>query len=259
MTPVERYDAQHVYVGYCQGFNEVPSYIVNEATEIWIIGNQINTLLADSFNHSSCLTLAMSWNQLETIEIGAFNNLNKMESLLLNNNKLSSLVPEVFRGLPSLTQLLLHNNYFQSVLPEMFRELQSLTELSLAGNDLVALEARTFEWTSQLSKLWIHENNIQYLPSGLFSNLTKLRHLNIRDNALQTLNKEAFLAEKPLWFYLAVPSNPLQCNKSLCWIYHCANEGWLSWWSGNKPDCMGFITWNQMKHICGEQGRGTHR
>ncbi len=253
VTPVERYYA-HVYVGYCQGFTEIPPDIDEEATEIWIIGNQIQTLKANSFNHSSCLTLALSWNELETIEVGAFNTLDSIEGLHLDNNKLASLSPEIFQGLSSLKQLFLHNNNIESVLPEVLRSLQSLTEISLAGNELTTLDARTFEWMLDLNKIWIHENNIQVLPSGIFANLTKLRHLNLRDNELHTLNRDVFPAEKPTWFYLAISGNPLSCNSLLCWLYNCASEGWLSWWGGNQPNCAGLIAWNQMKLICGEEG-----
>ncbi len=87
------------YRGYCQGFTEVPSNIPSNATAIWVGGNQIKTLHKDTFNYKFCVQLSVVYDEVESIEPGAFNHLDRLQKLYLYKNKIAAIIPGVFDGL----------------------------------------------------------------------------------------------------------------------------------------------------------------
>ncbi len=124
------------YQGYCQGFTDVPSNIPRDTIQIYLAGNQIKSLKANSFNHTSCTALKIIWDELEFIEAGAFNNLDSLSSLCLFNNKIKYLPPGLFSGLSLLSQIQLQNNYIKTLPSDLFPDTPNILS-AISGNPLV--------------------------------------------------------------------------------------------------------------------------
>ncbi len=227
-------------MGYCQGFTEVPPDIAQNATLIYMSGNQIKSLKANSFNHTSCTALKITWDVLENIEAGAFNNLDSLSSLCLFNNKLTTINSGVFNTLSLVTNLQLQHNRIKK------------------------LESDSFQGMKSLTALYLNDNAIQQLPSLIFSNLSNLFMLDIQNNELITLSWDVFSSERdghPTGLQLTISGNPFLCNVSMCWLYKAQQE-WpisISWWYG--PECTNLPSWPKMSVICGmkdEKGKIIH-
>ncbi len=271
-----------MYGAYCQGFTEVPPDIPEDAAGITLGGNRIKLLKANSFNHSSCLSLTIFWDELENIEIGAFNNLDNLVHLILVNNKLKTLTPGIFNNLASLSYLELNYNHLNNIESGVMNRLESLQSLQMFGNALESidegafhnltklstlrieqnniktLQPLTFEGMSSLTGLYLQDNDLNYLPPQIFSNLSKLMTLVINNNELNTLSWDIFSSkqdEHPNFIYLAISGNPLECNSSLCWAYEAEQDKWLNWLGGafGAPQCTALITWSQIGLVCSEK------
>ena len=191
---------------------------------------------ANSFNHSSCQWLKIIWDELETIEIGAFNNLDSLSSLCLFNNKLTAIDSGTFSGLSSLNRLQLQNNR------------------------LVKLQSHSFDGLKSLTSLYLQNNYIFYLPPLIFSSLLDLQILNIQNNELFTISWDIFsseIEEHPTIIFLALSGNPLTCNISACWMYEGEYDKWLSWLGGisSSPECTDLTSWSKITSICGIKGK----
>ena len=71
--------------------------------------------------------------QLEEIEPGSFNGLNKLDTLDLSDNKLTRLFANSFQGMPNLTLLFLEGHKLQDIENGAFSGLQSLKALYLTS------------------------------------------------------------------------------------------------------------------------------
>ncbi len=239
MIPTKDYNYGRYY-GYCQGFTEVPANIPRDAYQIYLAGNQIKSLKANSFNHSSCRTIKIHWDQLENIEFGAFSNLDSLSSLYLSDNKkLKVINSRIFNHLSSLYSLWLDNNNIENIHTDSFKDLKSLRTLKL------------------------QDNTIQHLPSLIFSNLPKLSTIDLRNNELTTLTWDIFSYgrdDHPISIQIALSGNSLVCNSSLCWLYEGEQDeqnGWITWmdawYYGNiyGPQCTDLPSWSKMNIVCG--------
>ena len=141
------------YNGYCQGYTEVPDDIPTDAEIIWLAGNQIKSLKANTFNHTQCLSLAIIWDVLETVEVGAFNNLTNLLNLHLHHNRLLSLPVEIFSALPSLFSLEMQNNKLESLSQGIFSfkmdEWQDTLYMSISENPLICNSSLCWLYTAE--------------------------------------------------------------------------------------------------------------
>jgi hypothetical protein len=112
--------------------------------------------------------LNLAGNRIEYVSSGAFEGLDRLVSLALNDNRISLIPDNLFSSMENLTQLLLHNNSIQYVWPRTFAGLRSLTRLQLASNRL------------------------GQLPDGMLRQSPHLRHLDLDGNQLKTIGRCAF-------------------------------------------------------------------
>ncbi|KAH8287970.1 hypothetical protein KR018_011380, partial [Drosophila ironensis] len=112
--------------------------------------------------------LFLGFNQIESIEIAAFQNLSKLATLDLSHNKLDtkSLVPDVFKGPYS---------------PSDYKPLTSLKSLNLGYNDLHSLDADIFEHIPQLEELVLCANPFQMINKNAEVAISGLAYLKTLD------------------------------------------------------------------------------
>ncbi|KAL7026929.1 hypothetical protein ACKWTF_005238 [Chironomus riparius] len=112
---------------------------------------------------------------IELILPGDFEDLNKLENIVLSGNDLKSIEPETFDGLDNLKNLDLSNNQIEFIDEDAFGRLPSLKNLDLDNNEITFIHPKTFRNIPKLETLKIEGNNIPSLHENVFSMNPKLK------------------------------------------------------------------------------------
>ncbi|XP_016658354.1 peroxidasin homolog isoform X6 [Acyrthosiphon pisum] len=155
--------------------------------------NNISELKHGAFaNLSKLQSLLLNGNKFENIETGVFNNLTSLEFLLLHENNIHKLDSEIFKGLTKLYKLTLNNNNISEVKNGAFANLSKLQILMLSNNNISELKHGGFANLSELQILYLDNNKIENIETGAFNNLTSLKVLHLDYNNIHKLDLEMF-------------------------------------------------------------------
>lgn len=131
----------------------------------------------------SLTILFLNDNQLSKVP----NNLpSSLEKLYLNGNQISGLADKTFANLSKLQLLYLGNNKIHKLEQDAFYGLTRLTKLHLVQNSINNLPGRLFAPFGVLVSLELNKNNIQRIPNAetLMAPMSSLQYLNMADNSL---------------------------------------------------------------------------
>jgi len=167
-----------------------------EAKYVYLTGNQIefvsqNTLLPGMQENVEGLDL--SYNDIEFIDVNAFDLLTSLRKLRLNQNWIR--INETIDGWISiklgktLEVLNLAYNSITSLNDGAFNPLHKLTRLILDGNTGIKLTDATFgkDGLINLKDLSLDNCNLKILPAKFFEHLPKLEYLSLIKNQLTTI------------------------------------------------------------------------
>ncbi|XP_058178642.1 peroxidasin [Anopheles ziemanni] len=127
----------------------------------------------------------LRYNHIREVPTGAFEGLQHLHTIFLNENQLTRIHSGAFRELPSLKYLYLNRNRIAAIAPDAFISLNRLHSMYLHFNNLTSLEPQTFTDMPTLERLYLHGNQIKHIPEGSFGLLPALRRLRLDDNALE--------------------------------------------------------------------------
>ena len=144
----------------------------------------IFNISSSAFDGLDALTiLFLNDNQLSKVP----NNLPpSLEKLYLNGNQITGLEDKTFANLSKLQLLYLGNNKIHSLEQDAFYGLTSLKKLHLVRNIINNLPGRLFSPFGVLESLELNKNNIQRIPNAenLMAPMSSLRYFNMADNSL---------------------------------------------------------------------------
>ena len=121
--------------------------------------NQLSKLNANVFCVATNLgRLSLRKNQIQEIDVNAFNSLRNLKELYLSDNQLSSLHMNTFSPLISLEILALSGNQLQSIDLELFHANLQLNEILLYDNKITAIHPQAFNNLAKLFNLELHGN-----------------------------------------------------------------------------------------------------
>ncbi|KNC24911.1 hypothetical protein FF38_03006 [Lucilia cuprina] len=149
-------------------------------------------------------SLYLSFNKINNISIGAFQNLTQLTVLDLSNNKLTSksLKPHVFKGtyaadkyepLQNLRTLDLADNELHTLHKDLFEHLPDLETLILCKNTFHDIDASTAVAISSLNSLKtldLSYMELSALPDFIFHSPIELETLILSGNSFRTLPSE---------------------------------------------------------------------
>ncbi|XP_078355438.1 toll-like receptor 3 [Oculina patagonica] len=119
----------------------------------------------------------------------AFNSLDSLEYLSLEENEIDYLFPSVFNGLLSLKELVLRKNYLRTI----SMEVNKLEILDLSNNRLSILDENSFRGSgSSMKYLDLRWNQISAISENTFRNISFLRELHLSNNELRELPSGIF-------------------------------------------------------------------
>ncbi|XP_058066005.1 peroxidasin [Anopheles bellator] len=127
----------------------------------------------------------LRYNHIREVPTGAFEGLQHLHTIFLNENQLTRVHSGAFRELPALKYLYLNRNRIATIAPDAFTALNRLHSMYLHFNNLSALQPQTFTSMPSLERLYLHGNQIKHLPEGSFEGLPSLHRLRLDDNALE--------------------------------------------------------------------------
>ncbi|XP_036369864.1 leucine-rich repeat-containing protein 15-like [Octopus sinensis] len=136
--------------------------------------------------------LNLTFNHINEIKPGTFQNLPNLTTLYLNNNDIKELKAGSFQNLPSLGGLYLHENNISEIHVEAFQKLPNLVDLYLNNNDIKELKAGSFQNLPSLRTLTTYSNHINEIKPGTFQNLPNLRYLVSHKNDIKEIHAGAF-------------------------------------------------------------------
>ncbi len=266
LKPNNTYVARH-YRRYCLNLTSIPSDIPEDAIEVKLYGNPIKTVRANTFPRLvNCTVLGLGWNEIIYIEVQAFNGMEAVENLFLHDNMLTKVTKGMFLGLSNCVGLMLQFNLIDTIGFEAFTGLNRLRQIHIHDNRLIQLSQGMFANLRTLQLLNADANSIHTVHRGALSDLPQLKQLGLRINGLTTLSWTAFISKEstgsldhPVSLQLNFERNPMNCNKSLCWIWKGELDGWLTWWGGDQyaPHCHNYPTskWSRINLDCKQQGQ----
>ncbi|XP_054431955.1 relaxin receptor 1 [Pteronotus mesoamericanus] len=173
--------------------------------------NKIRSISIYSFRGLYSLTkLYLSHNRITFLKPGVFEDLHKLEWLIIEDNHLSRVSPLTFYGLNSLTLLELMNNVLTH-LPDkpLCQHMPRLSWLDFEGNHIHNLKNVTFISCSSLTVLVMRKNKINHLKENTFAPLHKLDELDLGNNRIESLSPHVFENLKEL-SKLNLSYNPIQ-------------------------------------------------
>ena len=272
------------YYRVCKGLSSIPGSINAEALGVYLYGNSITRVRANSFSQlSHCTVLDLKFNDIEQIEMAAFNGLDSLKKLILNDNKLRVIQTGVFSKLISLERLQLSDNNIERIEMGALNGLVSLNDLDVTSNGLRVIESGTFSQLQALKRLQFTVNKITRIHAGAFSKLISLEYLGLAYNELRVIEPGTFsqlpaLGElmltgnklttlpwtifrdtagninHPAHLVLYLSENPIRCDTALCWMKQSEQDGWLELWtSNNRPICSDYA--GASGEVCSLQGK----
>ena len=143
--------------------------------------------------HLAAITgsLDLRHSDIDSLKVGDFAGLTRLETLKLARNRLRKLPAGVFAGLGRLKDLDLWQNELQALPAGVFSGLTSLQDLDLEENELHVLPAGVFDGLN-LRFLGLEGNRLRTLPPGLFADVDVTLTLDLSGNELRALPEDAF-------------------------------------------------------------------
>ncbi|XP_066527812.1 fibromodulin a [Hoplias malabaricus] len=171
---------KYVYLQHNQITSISESAFGNATNLVWVMlhENHISTVDKNAFAKLSKLDrLYLSGNNLT--DVPGLLPLS-LRDLRLNHNKIAKVQPGAFEGMDNLTILLLNNNQIQDI-GGVFKDLRSLTLLDISNNQLKKVPEGL---PSMLHQLYLGSNSINAIPDNFLNHFSNLQYVRFSHNEL---------------------------------------------------------------------------
>lgn len=174
---------------------------------------------------SNLHTLDLSFNQINSVSTGAFQNMPFLVDLRINDqnthNTRIHFQNNSFFGIEASVEILnINNNRFD--LDQFWKDLTRLTNLKvldISNTGINNLPDNAFKGNTELNSLILSGNNISSLKQNTFHGARLfLQTINLRGNALQSIDK-CVVNDFPSIPTFTLYGNPLVCDCDLVWLY----------------------------------------
>ncbi|XP_066260002.1 chaoptin isoform X1 [Euwallacea similis] len=179
--------------------------------DVFLGMNDFQTITTGSFSGLDCRRIVLSYNQIEYMEMEAFQRIEKtLEYLDLDHNKLKTF-PAAITLLEAIRFLYLSFNHLLELPTDSLINFQdSLKALTMTGNRMSKIPAEALKNCSKMSYFNIASNVISSIYKEDFENWgSSVQILNINNNRIISLNSKVF-EEMPKLRELSLSYNPLR-------------------------------------------------
>ena len=159
--------------------------------------------------------LDFSHNRIKRIQNNTFSYCLKLERLFLQYNNLTSIESGAFLSVHKLQILNLAHNRLVYVSQPVFADMSSLSEMYLNDNLFTHIESGVFLSLERLDTLNLAHNRLSSVCKDLFSAMTLLRELYLNDNLLQYMDANTVPVHSATFSGVSLGGNPWDCNCKL--------------------------------------------
>ncbi|KAM3914558.1 LOW QUALITY PROTEIN: leucine-rich repeat-containing protein 53 [Leptodactylus fuscus] len=175
----------------CQGLPYIIA-LPSSTKVVVVTDGDVSFIGINTFSQLLDLTLLrLSGNKIKEIHNGAFTNLTKLRTLILDYNQISStsITNGTFFPLTNLETLQLNSNLFCSIDGTWFGKTERLIRLEINGNQITNLTHDSLGSNAlhRLQHLDLSSNFISFIHEGTFQSLQQLKELDLSKNRLTRL------------------------------------------------------------------------
>ena len=191
-----------LYISDSSELTTVPANAFRELTNLTaferlaLVKNNIKTVHPDAFDDLSFDrygTIFLSYNAIEVLESGTFDDVAGMEDLSLDQNHIKAFDDGFFEAMTDLESLDMSFNRIEAIDQDTLRGLSGLRIFTMIGNNLSTLHPDAFDHLSALERLNISTNALSELPAGLFADVPDtLWEIRLSVNELSSLDPDTF-------------------------------------------------------------------
>lgn len=140
--------------------------------------------LQKSYNLKS---LNLRKGRIESFELNAFHDLNKLESLILTNNNIKDLPSQLFSSLKELEEIYLDENKLTRLDSKLFENIKNLKTLHLNKNQLTVIEPGTFASLSKVEEIILSNNQFKSIDLNEFKNNKTVKAIVLDDCKIEVI------------------------------------------------------------------------
>lgn len=161
---------------------------LNYLNELYFTNNSIKKIAKYDLNiFRKLVCLKIDSNEINSIETGAFKNLEMLEFLTLAKNNISYLNKDLFLNLYQLQHLNLSFNFIEFLEDDIFFDLYNLYLLDLSYNKLKIIQNGLFKNQNLLSSIYLNSNEDLILDLNFTNGLVSINSFYI---SYKTLKKQ---------------------------------------------------------------------
>lgn len=171
---------------------EAGAFSENEEVAVELQANELREITTGVFNGSKITSLNLKGNKIERIDTEAFDDMEKLETIILDDNKLKIWNEDWFRNTPILGVVIFSSNFIQRLPEAAFKNFQAKSNVSLIFNNnaIEDVHVKALDGIQELAKLNLAGNHLETFPISLF------RSVRIRVLDLKETNLNVFRANK---------------------------------------------------------------
>lgn len=138
----------------------------------------------------------------------AFDGLNNLHELHLDDNNIKEIVPGAFENLP-VVYIYIYNCGVKNIYQKTFDSLPNLKSVFIYGNDIDTIEKNIFTGT-WLSHLLLRKNHIRNVEANAFAQMPFLEFLSLEENELAVFEPHISIGFAPKLTYFYINRNKIR-------------------------------------------------
>lgn len=212
-------EARNVQQIYLQNnsINVLAPGIFTELTQLLVLDLSHNELTSDWVNAGTLkrlkrlIYLDVSYNQLDRLEVGLFQDVPQLEILKLQDNRIEH-IGRTLSGLTHLHTLVLSNNHLHTIDEHAFTTITEIQVLSLDYNRISIIDPNALRNCTKLQDLHLNGNKLERVPDALLA-VPLLKTLDLGENLITDLTNASFMGMYQM-FGLRLTENNIEVIQS---------------------------------------------
>lgn len=161
--------------------------------------NRITVIHSGVFSGLDVVSLSLTENLVEFVEVGAFDDMLHLEAILLDFNRLGTWDGAWFRNTPRLSVISFSFNEMKVLLKSSFANINGkhgefYTNLDLSWNQIKKIDPEAFSGVTYFGKINLFGNKIHEIPPRLFETVQNIYELNLGNNDVTCLFRDELTA-----------------------------------------------------------------
>lgn len=164
----------------------------DELESITFLNCGVNSIKLGAFKRLPKLnTLTIVFNNLNELNDDLFKGLN-IATLKVNNNRIDIIRSNTFRNMSYLKYFYGYDNLISQYNIDWFKDSPDLRRITLSKNKLRIVPRRAFFYNTKLEMIELSDNDIDLIERDAFEGIQSLNVLNLRHNRIKLLNSDSF-------------------------------------------------------------------